>query len=215
MLNERKIFCLQCDVSKYFDSINHRALLEIVKKKIAGGKVIWLIEEILNSGEEKPDTGIPIGNLTSQLFANVYLNELDQFVKHELRVRYYLRYMDDFLILGFDKRKLHLAKEEIRSFLRDRLKLELHPKKVNVFPTGKGIDFLGYQIFGNYRLLRKSTVKRFIKRTKAYQKMLNKGLLSEEKFNNSLQSWTAYADFANSYKLRKTLSKELKVNLIK
>jgi hypothetical protein len=122
--------------------------------------------------------------------------------------------MDDFLFLNDNKKELHEIKKLVQEFLEDKLKLELHPKKANVFSINKGIDFLGYQILGNYRLLRKSTVKRFIKRTRMYQKMLNKKLLSEEKFNNSLQSWIAYANFANSWGLRKNLSEKLKVKLI-
>ncbi len=205
-----KIYCLKCDISKYFASINHKVLLEIVKKKISDKKVIWLIQEIVNSNYEKEvGEGIPIGNLTSQLFANIYLNELDQFVKHQLRIKYYIRYMDDFLILDFNKRKLQKIKREIGEFLEEKLKLKLHPKKANISPTKNGIDFLGYQILSNYRLLRKSTVKRFIKRTKKYQKMLNKGLLTEERFNNALQSWLAYAEHANSWRLRKNLSEKL------
>jgi len=205
-----KIYCLQCDISKYFDSIDHRVLLELLEKKIWDKKVLWLINIIIQSSNKKSGKGIPIGNLTSQLFANVYLNELDQFVKHKLRAKYYIRYMDDFLLLDFDKRNLHKIKEEIQEFLGKKLKLELHPKKANVFPVDKGIDFLGYQTFSNYRLLRKSTVKRFIKRTKVYQKRLNKGLMSPEKFNNSLQSWIAYAEHANSWRLRKNLEEKLK-----
>ncbi len=197
----QKIYCLECDISKYFDSINHKVLSEIIKKKIADRKIVWLIKEILNSSYDKePGVGIPIGNLTSQLFANIYLNELDQFLKHRLRVRYYIRYMDDFLILDCDKKYLHKIKEEIREFLGNRLNLKLHPQKANIFPTDKGIDFLGYQLFGNYRLLRKSTVKRFIKRTK--QKKIT---------NQSLQSWLVYAKFANSWRLRKTIFEKLKL----
>lgn len=176
--------------------------------------------------------GIPIGNLTSQLFANIYLNELDNFIKHRLRIKYYIRYMDDFLILDFNKKILHQIKGKIGEFLRNRLKLELHPKKANVFPMdkarpprlseslqardgGRGIDFLGYQIFRTHRLLRKSTVKRFIKRMKIYQKRLRENLMSKEKFNNSLQSWLAYARHANSWRLRKNLSERLKLVLTK
>jgi retron-type reverse transcriptase len=212
--DERKIYCLKCDISKYFGSINHRILLELIKKKIADKKTLWLIEEVLNSSEEKAETGIPIGNLTSQLFANIYLNGLDQFVKHRLRVKHYIRYMDDFLILSYNKEKLHQIKKELKEFLANELILKLHSKKANVFPVEKGIDFLGYQIFRTHRLLRKSTVKRFIKRTRRYQKMLNKKFISEEKFNNSLQSWIAYAKCGNSYRLRKNLSEKLKVKLI-
>ena len=206
---------MTCDISKYFDSIDHKILLKLIKKKITVGRTLWLIEKILNSSEEKPGVGIPIGNLTSQLFANIYLNELDQFVKHGLRARYYIRYMDDFLILDFDKRELRQIKKEIREFLRNKLNLELHPKKANIFPVEKGIAFLGYQIFGTHRLLRKSTVKKFIKRTKFYQRKLRKGLMSPEKFNQSLQSWLSYTGFGKSWRLRKNLSERLGVKLIK
>ncbi len=113
--------------------------------------------------------------------------------------------MDDFLILGFDKKKLHKTKEEIREFLQDKLKLELHPRKANVFPINTGIDFLGYRIFRNYSLLRKSTVKRFIKRVKVYKEKVKRGLMTKEKFNQSLQSWLAYAKFGNSWHLRKQI----------
>ena len=116
-----RIYCLQCDVSKYFASIYHKILTEIIKKKIKDEKIVWLIKEIIKSSWDYKIyknlfdfalTGIPIGNLTSQLFANIYLNELDQWVKHNLRIRYYIRYMDDFLILGYDKKELHRIKEK-------------------------------------------------------------------------------------------------------
>lgn len=214
--NSNRVYCLKCDISKYFASINHQILLKLNRKKIVDKKVLWLIEKILESTyEKKPGVGIPIGNLTSQLFANIYLDELDQFVKHRLRVKYYIRYMDDFLILDYNKNKLREIKKQVQEFLWEKLGLKLHPKKANVFPASKGIDFLGYQILGTRRLLRKNTVKRFIKRTRMYQKMLNKGFLSKEKFNNSLQSWTAYAEFGNSWRLRKNLSEKLRVKLIK
>jgi len=109
--------------------------------------------------------------------------------------------MDDFLILDDNKKNLHQAKEEIREFLRNKLKLELHPKKSNIFPTTKGIDFLGYINFPHYRLLRKSTVKRFIKRTKRIKNY------------HSLQSWLNYAKFANSWGLRKSLAEKLGIAL--
>jgi len=218
----KDIYCLQCDISKYFASIDQEILFKLIKRKIVDPKVLWLVQEILNSSyDERQGKGIPIGNLTSQIFANIYLNELDRFIKHGLKIKYYLRYMDDFLIFGFEKKEFHQIKERIKEFLNNILKLKLHPKKINVFPVktvrysessnkaGKGIDFLGYRIFENYRLLRKSSVKRFIKRTKVYQEKLDKGLMTKEKFNNSLQSWVAYAEFGNSWRLRKSLYVEV------
>ena len=175
--------------------------MKLIKKKIADKKTLWLIREILSSTyEKKSGVGIPIGNLTSQLFANIYLNEFDQFIKHSMRIRYYIRYMDDFLILDYNKRKLHQIKKKIQEFLQNKLELELHPKKANIFPANKGIDFLGYVSFENYCLLRKSTVKRFVKRMKSYRK----------NSRDSLLSWLAYAKFGNSWRLRKNLEAKLK-----
>lgn len=195
-------------------------MIKIINNKIKDKKTIWLIKEIIKSTYERKIhknlfdfrlTGIPIGNLTSQLFANIYLNELDQFIKHKLRKKYYLRYMDDFLILDYSKRELYNLKQVIKEFLGDKLELNLHPKKVKIFPVDNGVDFLGYLILENYRLLRKSTIKRFIKRTKKYQKKLDKGFMSQEKFDNSLQSWNSYAEFASSWKLRKKIEEKLDV----
>jgi len=188
-----KIYCLQCDISKYFDNINHRILFGILQKRIGDEKVLWLIQEILNSNNANTGKGIPIGNLTSQLFANVYLNGLDQYVKRVLKQRHYLRYMDDFLILGIGKWELWQIKREIADFLQTKLKLNLHPKKANVFPVEQGIEFLGYRNFLNYRVLRKSTVKRFIKKMKNKQK-------NEIEAAKAFDSFTAFAAPARAYK---------------
>lgn len=197
------IFCLKCDISKYFENICHDNLFCLLKKKITDKKVLNLLKKIIDS--TPGDKGIPIGNLTSQLFANSYLNELDRFIKHRLRIKYYIRYMDDFLILGPDKKHLHEDKERIKAFLRDRLKLELHPKKAEIFPIDKGVDFLGYVVRGNRRLLRKSTVKRFLKKRKRYARLLREGKVSSETIRNVHNSWRGYAKFADSYKLMKKL----------
>ncbi len=169
----------------------------MLKKKIKDENVLWLLREVINSNPR----GIPIGNLTSQLFANIYLNELDHFIKRILRERYYIRYMDDFLILGNDKIRLRGDKEKIKKFLAERLKLELHPKKAEIFPINKGIDFLGYVVKDGYRLLRKSTVKRFIKKRRRYEAMVKNGKRTEQAFQGFCDSWRGYAKFADSYKL--------------
>ena len=131
------------------------------------------------------------------------------FINNEASRRAIARVQSGELSLGALPQPQPYIKEEIKEFLQDKLKLELHPKKANIFPAGRGIEFLGYRIFGNYRLLRKSTVKRFIKRTKIYQKRLDRGLMSREKFESSLQSWIAYAEFGNSYRLRKNIFKKV------
>lgn len=143
------------------------------------------------------ETGIPIGNLTSQLFANLYLNELDQFVKHDLGEKYYIRYMDDFLILGNEKRRLHELEGILREFLRRELRLELHKKKVALYPVEKGISFLGYKVFRHYKLIRKSTILRFVKNIK--EKTNSSGI------TDSVRSWLSFANYANIFSLRHQL----------
>jgi retron-type reverse transcriptase len=194
----RGIYCLQCDISKYFDSINHEILFEILQKKIADKKVLRLIQEIIDSNNFETGKGIPIGNLTSQLFANVYLNELDQFVKRDLKRGYYLRYMDDFLILGTDKRELWQAKDKIAEFLKNGLDLNLHPKKAEVFPARTGIEFLGFRIFAAYAVLRQSTLKRFAKKMKE-----KKG--DEAAAAKAFDSFRAFADKCRSWQTMQNL----------
>ena len=147
---------------------------------------------------------MPLGNLTSQFFANVYLNELDYFVKHTLRAKFYIRYVDDFVILHSSKEQLEYWKSEIINFLKNSLKLELHPEKSKIIPLSRGIDFVGFRNFWHFKLLRKRNVRKI-------QATVNKfldGSISEEKLRESLQGWQAYAKWADTYKLRtRTLDK--------
>jgi RNA-directed DNA polymerase len=206
------IYCLKCDISKYFDSVDHGVLLGILRRTIEDEDILWLLQEIIESNPQ----GIPIGNLTSQLFANTYLGELDNFVKRELHERYYLRYMDDFLILDTDKRHLRDVKAAIRVFLRDQLKLTMHPRKAEIFPIDRGIDFLGYVLRDGARFLRKSTVRRFSKKRKRYAALVERGKMDERFFESANASWRGYAAFAKSYRLieklgwhkRKTISEQ-------
>jgi hypothetical protein len=181
--------------------VDHGILQGMLRRKIRNEDILWLLQEIIASNPK----GIPIGNLTSQLFANIYLNELDHFVKRELHEKYYLRYMDDFLILGVDKQHLRDDKECIERFLRDRLGLTMHPKKADISPMDKGIDFLGYVLRGGERHLRKSTVKRFMKKKRRYEAMVKNGGLEESSLESTCLSWRGYAKFADSYKLMEKL----------
>lgn len=193
-------YALKCDVSKYFPSVDHEILKQIIREKIADKKLLQLLDGIIDSAEK----GIPIGNLTSQLFANIYLNELDKYVKDKLKIKYYIRYMDDFVILHESKQCMHEAKEKIRLFLAS-MRLTLHPKKANVFPITLGIDFLGYRIFRTHRLVRKSTVKRFQKNIKKKLRKYDYGIINFDKLMESFNSWEAYMNHANSYLLKKSL----------
>jgi retron-type reverse transcriptase len=212
---EGNVYCLKCDISKYFDSIDHEVLISLIEKSIKDKEVMWLIREIVKSSFSHRvhndlfnyrETGIPIGNLTSQLFANLYLNELDQFVKHDLQKRYYLRYMDDFLVFGDNKGELHKCEDILRNFLEKELKLELHRRKVSLDPVGQGVSFLGYRVFENYKLIRKSTVKRFVKNIQL--KVANGEGIAE-----SVRSWLSFANYANIFSLKQMLSERSDLGL--
>ena len=140
-------YALKADIKHYFDTVSHKKLMGIISKRIADIDVRDLILKILNNYNAKQDgKGMPLGNLTSQFFANIYLNELDQFIKHNLKVKYYLRYVDDFIMLHKSKNQLESWKTEISSFLQNELLLELHPQKSKIIPLGRGIDLLGFQV---------------------------------------------------------------------
>lgn len=197
----REIYCLQCDISKYFDSVHHELLMECLRRTIHDERTLTLLRDIITSVPQ----GIPIGNLTSQLFANAYLNVFDHFVKRELRARYYIRYMDDFLILRWEKFALHDDKERIARFLRERLRLTLHPRKAEVFPIRHGIDFLGYVVRAGKRSLRASTVRRFLKKLRWRERAVARGASTEQELYAMQMSWRGHARFARSYALMKRL----------
>ncbi len=144
-----------------------------------------------------------IGNLTSQFFANVYLNELDQFVKHKLKARCYIRYVDDFVILHRDKNILQKWKNELNIFLKEKLMLELHPEKSRLISIKRGVTFLGFRIFPKYRLLKKSNSGRIWKRLEKFKQKYEKGEINRSEVLQSLEGWLAYAKFADTYKFRK------------
>ncbi|KKQ14335.1 MAG: Retron-type reverse transcriptase [Candidatus Moranbacteria bacterium GW2011_GWF2_36_839] len=187
--NHKIIYALKCDIRKFFDSIDQNILLEAIKTKIQDENALWLIDKIIRSFEIEKNKGLPLGNVTSQLFANIYLNELDQFIKHKLKVKYYLRYSDDFVILSDDKLYLKKLVFEISNFLKIRLKLFLHPDKVEIRKFSRGIDFLGYVVLPHYIALRTKTKKRIFKKiSKKYEDLKNKKI-SEKSFEQSLQSY--------------------------
>lgn len=194
-------FCLKMDIRKFYPSINHSVLLEIIHRKIGDRKILRLIDDIVNSipGE----TNVPIGNLTSQWFGNLYMNELDTFVKHHLKIKCYLRYCDDFCLFSNDKAELNRAKYEIIKFLDEKLKLKL--SKCDLFRTSQGVDFLGYRHFKDYILIRKSTVKRVKKRLAKVKKYYLEGKMPHEKFRSVVASTHGWFKWANSHNLNLSL----------
>jgi len=205
--NTKNIFALKCDIKKFFDSIDQEILLNLIKRKIKDENTIWLIEIILKSF---PSKGLPLGNVTSQLFANIYLNELDQFVKHELKAKYYLRYCDDFIILGESEKELAKLIPQIGNFLNQKLKLKLHPNKVIIRKHGQGIDFLGYVALPYHRVLRTKTKRRMIRKVKQKHKEMKAGNVSKEHFQASSQSYLGVLGHCKGRRVRRRVEGVLK-----
>ena len=148
---------------------------------------------------------MPLGNLTSQFFANIYLNELDQFIKHNLKVKYYIRYVDDFVIFHKSKEQLEKWRAIINNFLKTELKIRLHPNKSQVIKLEKGVKFLGFRIFYHHKLLRKSNSLNFERKFNNMKILFDENFLTREKVLESLEGWMAYASYGNTYKYRKSI----------
>ncbi len=189
-------YVLKCDIKKYFYSINKDILLGILESKISDKKIIELSKKILNDDQK---IGIPIGNFTSQYFANIYLNELDHYIKEKLRIKYYVRYMDDFIILIPSKNQAKKLLELIKNFLNDKLQLQLNSKS-RYFLNTKGIDFCGYRIFETHILLRKRFKKKINNKFKLWKKLIKNKKFSYCKFVLSVNSCKGHAAHCNSYK---------------
>ena len=165
--NTRTCWILKCDIRKFFANIDHEILLSILKEYIPDRNVIWLLEKVIKSFTSiNNSVGLPLGNLTSQLFVNIYMNKFDRSAKHKLKVKYYIRYADDFVIFSEDRKWLAGQILIIRNFLHNELKLELHPEKIYIKTLSSGLDFLGWVNFPDYRVLRTATKRRMMKRIK-------------------------------------------------
>ena len=198
-----KVFAF--DIRKFFDSVDQNILKQLINRKIKDENAHWLINQIIGSFSKTPYVGLPLGNVSSQLFANIYLNELDQFVKHSLKVKYYLRYCDDFTILGDDLEKISMLVDRIGSFLMKKLKLSLHEDKIIIKKHRQGIDFLGYVVLPNHRVIRTKTRKRIINKIINRREELGDDLISQESFKQSLNSFLGMIDHCNGYELEKEI----------
>ncbi|MBU1245453.1 MAG: reverse transcriptase/maturase family protein [Nanoarchaeota archaeon] len=211
--NQVKGYCLKADIKHYFEEVNHKILLRVIKKKIKCNKTIWLVKQILNNNITKGNSkGMPLGNLTSQFFANVYLNELDYFVKHRLRAKYYVRYVDDFVILHPFRTQLIGWKEEINDFLKNELKIELHFDKSRIIPLSKPISFVGFRVFYYYKLLKRFNQKNIQRRLGKYCVLFSENKINYDKIYDSLQGSFAYMERANTHRLKKKLLKQVEDN---
>ncbi|RJQ29229.1 RNA-dependent DNA polymerase [Candidatus Parcubacteria bacterium] len=199
------VYYMHCDVRKYFDSINHIVLFSQIMKRVYDLRTLQLIWKIIKSNGLT--VGIPIGNLTSQLFANIYLNELDYTTQFLIGAKQYVRYMDDVILIESEKKKLWNIYIQMKYMCEKELCVSFKESSPRIIPCEKGIDFLGYISFRTYRLLRKSTVRRMFKKARKKQYAYKKGFVSEYSFKNAMASFDGYIKHANAWKIRNELKK--------
>lgn len=159
----RTCWVLKCDIRKFFASVDHQVLYAILRRYIPDERILGLSQRVIDSFHTAPGIGLPLGNLTSQLFVNIYMNEFDQWVKHKLRAKYYIRYADDFVLLSHDRKQLEEILPYMVAFLGERLRLQMHPDKVFIKTLASGVDFLGWVHFPDHRVLRTGTKRRMFK----------------------------------------------------
>lgn len=208
--NTHLCYALRCDIKKFFDSIDHVTLLKILNEKIKDEKVRGLLREVVDSFETSrvnlfEAKGVPIGNLTSQIFANIYMDKFDQFIKHKLKVKNYARYTDDFVIVSDDKNYLEDLLPPIREFLKTELHLELHPKKVILRKHNRGIDFLGYVILPHHIKLRTKTKRKIPKKLRQNIALYRNGEISEISLKSSLASYLGVLSHADTYEMSESI----------
>lgn len=218
----RYSYALKLDISRYFPSIDHIILKQQLACHIKDPHVLWLFDLIIDHSPGFPSEqlvyfpdddlftplerrcGMPIGNLTSQFLANFYLDNFDHYIKQSLKVKAYLRYVDDMVLLSDSKSQLHDWRQAIEEKLIG-LRLRMHPKKINIFLTSAGVDILGYLVFPGYRLLRNDNGHRFSRRLRGFANAYYDGKIKWQDFNPSVQSWIGHARQADTFGLRKQI----------
>jgi retron-type reverse transcriptase len=207
-LARRHAFFLKCDVRRFFACVDHGVLAAQLARRFCEAPLHQLLGQIIAHGPPgaPPGTGLPIGNLTSQHFANLYLGELDHLLKERLRVKGYLRYMDDLLLFAPDKPTLHLWLAEIRGFLAERLHLALKDEATLVAPVTEGLPFLGFRIYPRTIRLNQRTRRRFRHQVRAIESAASQGLLDEIELANRAASLFAHVSHADAYRLRRQVA---------
>jgi len=218
------VYVLKCDIKKFFHSVSHQKLFEIIKNRVKDPKFLWLVWQIISSFSTPMENfpqrelkenfsktkGLPIGNLTSQIFANMFLDKFDWFIKKQLRIKHYFRYADDFVIINQDREYLKGLIVLIKDFLNKKLDLKLHPQKIEVRKFSQGVDFLGYVILPYCITLRTKTKKRMFRKIKENKLKLNQNLISRNSFEQSLQSYYGILKHCSSHKLKRELDRFIK-----
>lgn len=214
-------YCLQCDIQKYFPSIDHEILKSLIRKRIKCPETLWLIDLIIDASNEQEPViehfpgddlltpvqrrkGLPIGNLTSQFFANLYLSPFDHYVKRQLKLKCYLRYVDDFASFSDDRQQLVEARAAMEEYL-NTLRLKIHPIKSQLFETRHGANFVGFRVLPDRIRVRNDNLRRARKRMKQLQQDYEAGNISLKPLVQRLQSWEAHLLHGDTYHLRRKI----------
>ncbi len=214
-------YILQCDIRKYFPSIDHEILKGIIRRKLKCPQTLWLIDLIIDSSNPQEPVieyfpgddlltpilrphGLPIGNLTSQFLANHFMSGFDHFVKEKLRCKKYLRYVDDFALFSDDRQFLVEARLAIEEYL-EKLRLRLHPAKTQLFETRYGANFVGFRVLPEHIRVRNDNLRRARRRIRQIQKDYAKGKVPLKKLIQRLQSWEAHLKHGDTYRLRRSV----------
>jgi retron-type reverse transcriptase len=218
-------YILQCDICKYFPSIDHEILKSLIRRKIKCPETLWLMDTLIDRSNLQESIiqyfpgddlltpverrhGLPIGNLTSQFFANFYLSGFDHFVKETLKVKHYLRYVDDFVFLSDDRHFLVDIRLAVEAYLRT-LRLKIHPIKSQLFETKCGANFLGFRIFPTYSRVRLQNLRYARTRFKKMQQAYGNGEINLSEIQRSLQSWAAHLKHGDTHQLRQQIFSSL------
>mgnify|MGYP001378713140 CR=1 FL=1 len=224
-------YSLQCDIYKYFPSIDHQILKDLLQRKIKCADTLWLIDKIIdNSNPQIPVNlhfpgddlltplhrrrGLPIGNLTSQTFANFYLSSFDHFIKQELKVKKYLRYVDDFALFSDSKPELKNIQTKLPDFLAS-LRLKLHPQKNQIISTQKGVNFVGFRVFPEVIRVRSNNLHQGRKRIKQNLFYRKYDVITDTDFQRSLNGWFAHLEHGDTWQIRQKILKNLPPELFK
>ena len=219
-------YVLQCDIKKYFPSIDLEILKRLLRRKLKCSDTLWLIDKIIDNSNEQDAIieyfdgddlltpiqrrrGLPIGNLTSQFFANIYLNGFDHFVKEKLKVKKYLRYVDDFALFADDRQFLADARIAIENYLATNLRLKIHPIKSQLFATKHGGSFLGFRVFPDHIRVRQQNLRRGRRRIRRLQNQYAQGEINWKEVAQSLRSWSAHLDHGDTWRLKERIFNNL------
>lgn len=210
--DNRRCLSMKCDIRKYFENINHKILLDILRSNVPDEKIFNLLKIVVESFHKETAEGVPLGNITSQIFANIYLNELDSFVSNKLKIKDYIRYNDDFVVLESDREKLFADILKIKLFLKEKLSLDLPQEKTTFRKLAWGIDFCGYIMLPNSILLRHKTKGRMLEKIDTASMKLNTGKISTNDYQKIMDSYLGLIAYCKSYNLKSKIEEIIRMN---